>query len=71
MATKKMTLEQSLTELEAVVRALEEGNLELDESIKLYEKGVKLTNHCRDILENAKLKITELTAAKGSEEQGE
>lgn len=71
MATKKLTLEQSLNELEAVVKALEEGKLELDESIKLYEKGVKLTNYCRELLENSRLKITELTAAKEPEEQSE
>lgn len=71
MANKKKTLEQALTELEGIVKALEEGNLELDESIKLYEQGVKLTSYCRQILETSKLKITELTAAKESEEQSD
>jgi exodeoxyribonuclease VII small subunit len=63
----KKTFEQSLTELEKLVAQLEQGELSLDQSLKLYEKGVGLTRFCNDELQKAQLKIEELKAGKPDE----
>ncbi len=53
--------ETSLKELEKVVDMLENSEISLDEAIKLFEKGVKLSDDCRKTLENAERKIKTLT----------
>lgn len=52
--------EEDLRELEQLVNKLEEGGLSLDESIDLYEKGVKLAAICQNRLDKAQLRINEL-----------
>ena len=47
MAEKKQTFETSLKELERIVRRLEEGELSLEESLKLFEDGVRLSRECQ------------------------
>jgi exodeoxyribonuclease VII small subunit len=54
------SFEDELHELEAVVNRLEEGGLSLDESIDLYEKGVKLAAACQEKLDKAQLRISQL-----------
>ncbi len=49
--------EEKLTALEQVVEKLERGDLTLDESVKLFEEGVKLSNACKKELEAAEGKI--------------
>jgi len=51
------TFEASLNELEAVVRQLENGDLPLEKSLKLFESGVKLTRECRERLTSAERRI--------------
>lgn len=63
----KKTFEKSLADLEQVVSQLEKGDISLEESIKLYEKGVELTRFCTGELEKAELKIEELKAGKSDE----
>lgn len=53
----KKTFETSLGELESVVRRLEDGDLPLEESLKLFETGVKLSRECREQLVNAERRI--------------
>lgn len=53
----EMNYEQSVKRLEEIVSKLENGNLSLDESLKLYEEGAMLSENCRKMLTNAKLKI--------------
>ena len=55
--------EASLLELEKIVEKLEGGETSLDESIKLFEKGMELSNDCRKTLDNARQKIITLTEA--------
>lgn len=57
---KELTYEESMKELEQVVRELESGELTLDDSIIKFEKGMKLSKHCTELLENAEKKITVL-----------
>lgn len=56
----EMTFEQSMQELESLVRRLEEGRMPLEESIKAYERGTALKNHCQAKLQEAKLKVEKI-----------
>lgn len=66
MATE-WTFEKAMTRLEQIVTLLESGNCTLDESLKLFEEGTKLTAYCSKSLKNAEQKIIKLTAADVSE----
>jgi exodeoxyribonuclease VII small subunit len=57
MAEKKQTFETSLQELEKIVRRLENGDLPLEESLKLFEDGVKLSRECQERLNQAERRI--------------
>jgi len=57
MAEKKQTFEISLKELERIVRQLEEGDLPLEDSLKLFEDGVKLSRECQERLNQAERRI--------------
>ena len=51
------TFEQSLGELEEIVTKLEAGDLALEDSLDLFEKGIKLSRECRSRLTNAERRI--------------
>jgi exodeoxyribonuclease VII small subunit len=59
------SFEEQLTALESVVERLERGELSLEESVKLFEEGVKLSNACKKELEAAEGKI-QLLAERGA-----
>ena len=63
----KINFEKSLNELENIIKRLESGDCTLDESIALFEQGVKYTNECRSALKNAQAKVLTLTNS-GEEE---
>ena len=54
--------EESIKELEKIVKDLEDGEPSLDESLKSFEKGITLIKVCQKELESAENKIKELTA---------
>jgi len=54
------SFENSVKELDAIVSKMESGELSLDESLKLFEKGVKLTRTCQQTLADAEAKIEAL-----------
>ena len=54
------SFENSVKELDAIVSKMESGELSLDESLKLFEKGVKLTRACQQTLADAEAKIEAL-----------
>ena len=56
--------ETSLKKLEQILSDLENGDLPLEESIKTFEEGVKLTKHCQNLLSKAELKIQKLVESK-------
>lgn len=69
--TKAIDFEKSLKQLETLVDKLEKGDLSLEDSLKNFEQGVKLTRQCRDALQTAEQKISVLSKednANGSEE---
>ncbi len=51
------TFEASLNELEKIVKQLEDGDLPLEESLKLFENGIRLSRECRERLTNAERRI--------------
>ncbi len=63
MARKKAenTFENSFTRLEQILEKLESENVSLEETIELYEEGLKLTKFCYDKLSKAELRIKEIT----------
>lgn len=56
------TFEQALNELEDHVRRLDSGELPLDDSLQVFESGVKLVRECQELLDGAEQRITELTS---------
>ncbi len=56
----KNTFEENLSRLEEISTLLESEGLGLDESISLFEEGIKLSKNCMTALKKAELKITEL-----------
>ncbi len=59
-AVEKLSFEEALSELESLVRHLEEGKCPLDEAIKTFERGISLKNHCDNQLKNARLKVEQI-----------
>ncbi len=55
--TRVPTFEESLKNLETIVGRLERGDLPLEESIKLFEEGMKLSTDCKEQLESAEGKV--------------
>ncbi len=63
MLSKDFDFEKSIKELEKIANSLESEQISLDESIALFEKGVKLSKDCSEYLEAAKQKIVTLSQA--------
>ena len=61
----KENFEESMKKLEEIVTELENGNLNLDESVNKFEEGMKIAKQCNTILENAEKKITILLEKDG------
>jgi exodeoxyribonuclease VII small subunit len=57
--------EEHLTQLETVVERLEKGDLTLDESVRLFEEGMKLSQACKTELEQAEGRVQVLVEGKG------
>ncbi|MBL88569.1 MAG: exodeoxyribonuclease VII small subunit [Gammaproteobacteria bacterium] len=57
---KKLDFESSLKELEIIVSKLEDENINLEDSVKSFEKGINLVKKCQEQLQSAELKIKKL-----------
>ncbi len=57
---KDLSFEALFSELEATVAKLEAGDLSLDESLALFQRGMELSKRCTEMLEKAELRIREL-----------
>lgn len=62
MSKKSVTFEESMTRLDEIVKALEAGDVPLEESMKLFEEGTKLAAKCAALLDTAELKVSKLMA---------
>lgn len=54
---KNKSIEAKLIELEKILEDLESGKLELDDALKKFEKGIKVSRECQQTLEEAEMKI--------------
>ena len=54
------TFEEQISQLEEIVRQLETGSCSLEDSLKLFEDGIKLSKSCHDMLEKAEKKVSVL-----------
>lgn len=57
MSDKNMSFEQSMQRLEQIVRAMERGDVALEESLKLFQEGTELVASCAKLLDNAEMQI--------------
>lgn len=57
----KLSYEEAVAELEAIVRQLEKGEAKLEESGRLYERGIMLSKYCADILNAMEESLTKLS----------
>lgn len=62
--TEKMTFETAMKRLEEVVKALENGETPLDQSLQLFEEGTALVRTCTELLNNAEQTVLKLIQAK-------
>jgi exodeoxyribonuclease VII small subunit len=60
---EQLSFEQALSELETIVRGLESGDTDLEQSITAYERGIALKKHCEAKLQEAQSKIEKITIA--------
>lgn len=65
----ELRFEDALTELEKRVRALEAGDVPLDEALKLYEEGVALARTCHEQLEAADQRVAQLSRGQAGVEE--
>lgn len=71
MARKKienLSFEESLSELETIVQHLEQGELELEEAMSLFERGLHLSKHNQNKLQSAEQQINILLNKNGNEQ---
>lgn len=57
MNEKNMTFEQNMKRLEEIVRAMERGDVALEESLKMFQEGTELIRTCSQLLDNAELQV--------------
>jgi len=62
---KTPDFEHSLAQLEAVVERMEQGDLPIEEALKAFEEGVKLTRECQGILDQTEQKVQMLIEQQG------
>ncbi len=63
MNKKSHTFEQNMQRLEEIVRAMERGDVALEESLKLFQEGTKLVQDCGKLLDEAELQVKKITVA--------
>ena len=67
MNSAKKTFEESMSRLEQIVRAMERGDVALEESLKLFQEGTELVRSCQKLLDDAQLQVKMImTAPDGS-----
>ena len=70
-AISNLGYEDAMKQLESIVDQLESGAISLEDSLKAFERGRALSNHCRGILDNATKRIQTLTADALSKQEPE
>jgi exodeoxyribonuclease VII small subunit len=57
----ELTFEAAYNELEQIIAQLDSGELSLDDSVALFERGRQLATHCQSLLDNAELRVTQIS----------
>ena len=70
-AVEELSFEGALKELEAIVSRLEQGEVDLEDSIALYERGQALKSHCEEKLKSAEGRLEKIVLGSGGPEIGE
>ena len=70
-AIEELSFETALKELEAIVSRLEQGEVDLEDSIALYERGQTLKSHCEKKLKSAEGRLEKIVLGAGGPEIGE
>ncbi len=63
MSQKNPTFEENMQRLEQIVRAMERGDIPLEESLKLFQEGTDLVRKCGKILDEAQLQVKKIATA--------
>ena len=63
MSQNSKSFEQNMQRLEQIVRAMERGDVSLEESLKLFQEGTELVRSCGKLLDEPELRVTKITAA--------
>ena len=63
MSKQSKTFEESMARLEQIVRAMERGDVALEESLKLFREGTQLVQSCAKLLDEAQMQIQKVMAA--------
>ena len=61
MKEESRSFEQSLTRLDEIVRRMEKGDVPLEEALTLFEEGTALVTSCNQLLDEAEMKVVQLT----------
>lgn len=62
MNSENQTFEASMARLEQIVRAMERGDVALEESLKLFQEGTELVRSCQKLLDEAQLQVKKIMA---------
>ena len=68
MAAKKLTFEESMARLEEIVSALEQNDAPLDQTVAMFEEGLKLVKSCDASLRQFESKVNEIVKENGGEQ---
>lgn len=60
MSEQSKSFEQSIDRLDAIVRSLEQGNVPLEQALKLFQEGTDLVKNCDEMLTKAELEVVKL-----------
>ena len=63
MEQNSKSFEQNMQRLEQIVRAMERGEVSLEESLKLFSEGTELVRSCGKLLDEAELQVKKITVA--------
>lgn len=63
MNQQNKTFEENMQRLEQIVRAMERGDVALEESLKLFQEGAQLVQNCGKLLDDAQLQVKKITTA--------
>ena len=63
MSKKNVSFEENMLRLEQIVRALERGDVPLEESLKMFQEGTELIRRCGNLLDEAQLQVQKITVS--------